>query len=90
MCFLAFVIMRELERKARENGIEESIYKMLKELVELQVSEIDSNGERYLLRSYIPPLVNRIFKALKIRLPQSFQPVVEGKLFSDITDDILE
>jgi transposase len=76
MCFLAFVFMRELERRTKKYGIEESINKMLKALSELQVSELDSKGECYFLRSHVPPLAERIFEALKLKLPPSFLPII--------------
>jgi transposase len=77
LCFLAFVVMRELERKTKEYGIKNSLGKMLKALSELQVSELDSKGEHYLLRSKVPQLAERIFKAMKMKVPPSFQPIVK-------------
>lgn len=77
LCFIAFVVMRELERKTKEHGIKDSIGKMLNALSELQVSELDSNGEHYLLRSKATLLAERIFKAVKIKIPPSFQPIVK-------------
>lgn len=72
MCFLCFAVLRELERRARVAGIKESAERMLRALSELQASEIESGGGRYLLRSVVPPLAGRIFKALRLRMPVSF------------------
>lgn len=77
LCFLAFVVMRELERRTKESGIKDSIGKMLEALAELQVSELDSHGELYLLRGKVPPLAERIFKIMKMKLPPSFQPILD-------------
>jgi transposase len=79
MCFLSFVILRELERRSKLHGIEDSTNKMLIALSELQISELDSNGDRFLLRSHVSSLAERIFKALKIKMPSSFQPLIERK-----------
>jgi hypothetical protein len=79
MCFLSFVILRELERRVRAAGIADSVNKMLKALSDLQMSELECNDDHYLLRSSVSPLAERVFKALKIKLPPSFQPLIEGK-----------
>lgn len=77
MCFLSFIILRELERRAKTAGIEDSVNKILKALSDLQISELECKGDRYLLRSRVLPLAVQIFKAMKIKLPPSFQPFIE-------------
>jgi transposase len=79
MCFLAFVVLRELERRVKDLGIEDSVNKILTALSELQVSELLCKGDQYLLRSRVSPLAESIFKALKIKLPPSFQPIVHDE-----------
>lgn len=78
MSFLAFTVLRELERKVKQAGVTQSISEVIRELCELQVSQLVSGDNIYLLRSNATSLVVKIFKAVGIRLPPSFTPMVPG------------
>jgi len=67
MCFLSFLLERELEYLLKKRRIDFSTEKIKEALNSLELSEIEIEGQTYYLRSNYRALGSRIFSLLKIK-----------------------
>ena len=77
LCFIAFLLLRELQLILRKKNKNFSAEKIREALTGLQVSELKIQGRYFLLRSPVGSVCNDILRALSIKIPPSIQ---EGKL----------
>ncbi|MBU2445159.1 MAG: transposase [Bacteroidetes bacterium] len=71
MCFLAFLLERELEFRLRKNKIEFSPEKIKEALNGMELSEIKIENETYYLRGKHNSLASKIFSTLRLRQPEN-------------------
>jgi len=69
LCFIAFLLERNLEIELKKNKIEYSHEKLREELNKLQYSELEIEGKRFYVRSKISELSKKIMSVLKIKIP---------------------
>jgi transposase len=69
MCFLAFVLERELEYRLNTRRIENSPEQIKAALRSMQCSELDIEDEPHYLRGKHHPLASQIFGLLKVKQP---------------------
>jgi len=67
MCFLAFLLERELEYLLKRRKIEFTTEKLKEALNSLEVSEIEIEGKIYYLRSSYKALGSQVFSLLRLR-----------------------
>lgn len=74
LCFLAFLIERNLEIKLQNNQIHLSPEKLKEVLNSLELSKVSINGQTFFLKAkHIKP-AGKILRALKITQPQNLTP----------------
>jgi len=73
VCFLAFLLERELELRLRQREIEYSAERIKAGLNGMEFSEIEIEGERLFMRSKNENLGSKIFELLKIKMPKNIQ-----------------
>jgi len=72
MCFIAFLLEREMENIMKEQTDEKSTPgRIQKALLDMQVTQLEINNTDYYLRSKHDALAGRIFAKLKIKLPNN-------------------
>lgn len=76
LCFIAFLLERTLELELKKNNISYSVERIRTSLNALELSIIDMEDNKYILRSNPDELSKNIFKTLKIKMPQQFEPYV--------------
>lgn len=69
MCFLAFLLERELEYRLKRRDISFSTEKIKEALNSLELSEIEIEGQNYYMRSSYKSLGAQIFSMLRLKLP---------------------
>lgn len=69
MCFLAFVLERELEYRLNKRGINNSPERIKAALRSMQCSELSIEGERFFLKGKHEPLASKICGLLKMKQP---------------------
>jgi len=69
MCFLAFVLERELEYRLNKRGIDYSPERIKTALRSMQCSELSIEGDRFFLKGKHEPLASKIFVLLKMKQP---------------------
>lgn len=77
VCFISFLLLRQLEKILKDNGKNYSPQDIRQALNDLQLSEILIENKSFLLRSAISGIANEILRSLKIKIPPSLE---EGKL----------
>lgn len=73
ICFLAFVLEMTLRRHLKEAEAEVPYHEILEALRKVQAVQVESDGERYLARTEIPPAAQIAFKATGLRPPNHVQ-----------------
>ena len=74
VCFLSFLLERELEVKLKGKGINASPEKIKESINSLELSKLQIDDEYYYLKRKADPLANKILNALRIKhLPNFFQ-----------------
>jgi transposase len=76
LCFIAFLLERTLELELKKNNISYSVKNIRASLSALELSVINMEDKKYILRSNPDELAKNIFKTLKIKMPQQFEPYV--------------
>ena len=71
LCFLAFLMERSLEIKAKKNGIDASPQKLKESLKSLQVMGFSTNHEDYFLKTKGDPLGNKLVRLFRIKPPNN-------------------
>jgi len=74
MCYLAFCVMKALERRLKEAGIDVSIREALEELNEVMAVEVETAKERFVARTEIKGLKNQLLRAFRVKIPK---PILE-------------
>ena len=69
MCFLAFLLERELEYRLKRRNIDFTTEKIKEALNSLELSEIEIEGQSYYMRSSYKSLGAQIFSMLRLKLP---------------------
>ena len=69
MCFLAFLLERELEYRLKRRNIDFTTEKIKEALNSLELSEIEIEGQSYYMRSGYKSLGAQIFSMLRLKLP---------------------
>lgn len=80
LCFLSFYILRVIQRRLREGGIDTSIERVMEELDRIKAVEIKTEKETIYARTAIERQNAKIFKALGIKIPSFIlkeSPVVQ-------------
>ncbi|MFP4461762.1 MAG: IS1634 family transposase, partial [Thermotogota bacterium] len=71
LCFLAFLLERSLEIKAKEHGIEASPEKLKASLNALQVMGFSANHKNYFLKTKGDSLGNNLVRLFRIKPPNN-------------------
>lgn len=69
MCFLAFVLERELEYRLNKNGVENSPEQIKKALNLMEFSELEIENESFYLKGKHQKLASQIFALLRMKMP---------------------
>lgn len=77
LCFLAFLIERNLEMRLRDNQIELSPDKIKEVLNSLELSRVRINDEEFFLKAKPRQPAATILRALRIKAPENLTPVSE-------------
>jgi len=84
ICFLAFLLERELEFRLRKRAIEYSTERIKSAIKSLEFSEIEIEGRRYFMKGKHEKLASKILAILKINQPPNLVPVKEvDKYFAE-------
>lgn len=75
MCFIAFMLERQLEVKLKEKSIPLSPNQIKKSLNELQVSELQHGENKFLLKGTNGQYGAKILRALNIRPLKNLQKI---------------
>ncbi len=79
MCFLAFLLERELELKLKQKGIKASPEKIKEAINSLELSKLQIGDEHYYLKGKAQPLANKILNALRIKHLSNFFQAKDSK-----------
>lgn len=71
LCFIAFLLERNLESKIKSNRIETSPEKIKSALNSLELSEIELNEQKYLLKGKSDSLANKLLNIFRIKHPEN-------------------
>jgi transposase len=80
ICFLSFMLERELEFRLRKAGIPFSAEKIKDALNTLNFAKVDIEGKAYLIKTKAASLAGKILRLLKIKQPKNITPAAELKL----------
>ena len=80
LCFIAFLLERNMEIKLRNNQIELSPEKLKAVLNSLEISLVKLNGDQYYLKGKPIVPAGRILKAFRIKSPANLTPTADLKL----------
>jgi len=80
VCFLAFMLERELEFKLSKSGISFSAEKIKDALNTLNFAKVDIEGRAYFIKTRAASLANKILRLLKIKPPKNITPEEELNL----------
>jgi transposase len=75
ICFLAFLLERELEFRLRKRGTDYSTERIKSAIKSLEFSEIEIEGRRYFMKGKHEKLASKILAMLKINQPPNLLPV---------------
>lgn len=71
MCFIAFLLERELENKMMDDDVPSSPERIKKALYSMQISEIKLEDKNYFLKGKNDTLGSKIFAKYRIKLPKN-------------------
>jgi len=71
VCFLAFLLERELELRLRQREIEYSAEKIKRALNSMEFSEIEIEANKFYMKSKNESLGSKIFELLKLKTPKN-------------------
>jgi transposase len=71
MCFLSFYILKIMDRKITESGLEISVQQALDELSEIRTIEIKTKNKLYIARTEISGQKIKILRALSCKIPKT-------------------
>lgn len=74
LCFIAFLLERNLELIVRRRREDSSPDTVREALASLQVSVLDANSQKFYLTSKVSGLANDILRALKLPIPRNLSP----------------
>jgi len=80
ICFLSFMLERELEFRLRKEGIPFSAEKIKESLNTLNFAKVDIEGKTYLIKTKAAGLAGKILRLLKIKQPKNITPAAELNL----------
>ena len=82
VCFLAFLLERTLEYKLKTNGIMMSPNKIREALNSMMFTEVEINGQLYLIKMKLSEGANKILRVLRIAPPKNVLSIEEAKAFT--------
>lgn len=82
VCFLAFLLERTLEYKLKTNGIMMSPNKIREALNAMMFTEVEINGQLYLIKMKLSEGANKILRVLRIAPPKNVLSIEEAKAFT--------
>jgi transposase len=82
VCFLAFLLERTLEYKLKMNGIMMSPNKIREALNSMMFTEVEINGQLYLIKMKLSEGANKILRVLRIAPPKNVLSIEEAKAFT--------
>jgi transposase len=71
MCFIAFLLERELENKMKDDDMSASPEAIKKALYSMQISEIELENQHYYLKGKNDTLGSKIFAKYRLKLPKN-------------------
>lgn len=80
ICFLAFLLERNLEFRLKKSGEEASPEKIREAINSLNFAKVFLNGRKYFIKTKSSDLAKKILLILKIKPPQNITPVDEFRL----------
>lgn len=80
ICFLAFLLERNLEFRLKKSGEEASPEKIREAINSLNFAKVSLNGRKYFIKTKSSDLAKKILLILKIGPPQNITPVDEFRL----------
>jgi len=80
ICFLAFLLERNLEFRLKKSGEEASPEKIREALNSLNFAKVSLNGRKYYIKTKSSDLAKKILRILKIGPPKNITPVDEFRL----------
>ena len=80
ICFLAFLLERNLEFRLKKSGEKASPEKIREALNSLNFAKVSLNGRIYFIKTKSNDLAKKILRILKIRPPKNITPVDEVRL----------
>jgi len=82
VCFLAFLLERTLEYKLKMNRIMMSPNKIREALNSMMFTEVEINGQLYLIKMKLSEGANKILRVLRIAPPKNVLSIEEAKAFT--------
>ncbi|MBE3579089.1 MAG: IS1634 family transposase [Caldanaerobacter subterraneus] len=82
VCFLAFLLERTLEYKLKTNGIMMSPNKIREALNSMMFTEVEINGQLYLIKMKLSEGATKILRVLRIAPPKNVLSIEEAKAFT--------
>jgi len=82
VCFLAFLLERTLEYKLKMNGIMMSPNKIREALNSMMFTEVEINGQLYLIKMKLSEGATKILRVLRIASPKNILSIEEAKAFT--------
>jgi len=80
ICFLAFLLERNLEFRLKKSGEKASPEKIREAINSLNFAKVSLSGRRYFIKTKSSDLANKILRILKIKPPKNITPVDEFSL----------
>ena len=80
ICFLAFLLERNLEFRLKKSGEEASPEKIREAINSLNFAKVSLNGRKYFIKTKSSDLAKKILLILKIKPPQNITPADEFRL----------
>jgi transposase len=78
ICFLAFLLGREVEIQLKKQGVSASPERIKEALNSLEVCTLNMDGEKYLVKSACHPLATQILNAMRIKHIRNVAPYDEA------------
>jgi transposase len=82
ICFLAFLLERTLEFRLKENQIQVSPLQIQEALNSLSFTEVEMNGQKFLIKMRPTETANKVLRILRITPPKNMLPLEEAKDFT--------
>ena len=80
ICFLAFLLERNLEFRLKKSGEKASPGKIREAINSLNFAKVSLNGRKYFIKTKSSDLAKKILLILKIKPPKNITPVDEFRL----------